>query len=135
MAVDVRTGKDRMLLENASIGELAFNPTDRSLIGVRHQYGRATLVRIPPYTDWKEIHTFMEVVPSDLDVSDGTLSATMTDDRGNQHARVWKLDRRPGDTVPLSEFAFDKPFPKACVFARRALFYGSSYYTGTNISL
>ena len=65
MAVDVRTGKERMLLENASIGELAFNPIDRSLIGVRHLYGRATLVRIPyPYTDWKEIHTFpWEYVP------------------------------------------------------------------------
>jgi hypothetical protein len=93
MAVDVRTGKARMLLENASIGELAFNPTDRSLIGVRHQYGRATLVRIPyPYTDWKEIHTFpWEFVLSDLDISpDGALlSATMTDDRGNQYVRVW----------------------------------------------
>src|SRR5260221_1341650 len=53
MAVDVRTGKERMLLENASIGELAFNPADRSLIGVRHQYGRATLGRIPyPNKDW-----------------------------------------------------------------------------------
>ena len=138
MAVDVRTGKERMLLENASIGELAFNPTDRSLIGVRHQYGRATLVRIPyPYTDWKEIHTFpWEVVPSDLDVSaDGALlSATMTDDRGNQYVRVWKLDRMlAGDTVPLSEFAFGQAVPESFVFSPDGRYlYGSSYYTGVS---
>jgi len=138
MAVDVRTGKERMLLENASIGELAFNPTDRSLIGVRHAYGHATLVRIPyPYTDWKEIHTFpWEFVLSDLDVSsDGTLlSATMTDDRGNQYVRVWKLDRMlAGDTVPLSEFAFGQAVPESFVFSHDGRFlYGSSYYTGVS---
>ena len=138
MAVDVRTGKERMLLENASIGELAFNPTDRSLIGVRHQYGRATLVRIPyPYTDWKEIHTFpWEFVLSDLDVSpDGALlSATMTDDRGNQYVRVWKLDRMlAGDTVPLSEFAFGQAVPESFVFSPDGRYlYGSSYYTGVS---
>ena len=138
MAVDVRTGKERMLLENASIGELAFNPTDRSLIGVRHQYGRATLVRIPyPYTDWKEIHTFpWEFVLSDLDISrDGALlSATMTDDRGNQYVRVWKLDRMlAGDTVPLSEFAFGQAVPESFVFSHDGRYlYGSSYYTGVS---
>ena len=34
MAVDVDTGNERMLLENARIGDIAFNPEDRSLIGV-----------------------------------------------------------------------------------------------------
>ena len=58
MAVDVKTGEVRTLLEDASIGEIVFNPADRSLLGVRHLYGLATLVRIPyPYTEWKEIYT------------------------------------------------------------------------------
>ncbi len=53
MAVDVKTGEVRMLLKNASIGEIVFNPVDRSLMGVRHLYGLATLVRIPyPYDGW-----------------------------------------------------------------------------------
>ncbi len=52
MAVDVKTGEDRMLIENARIGEIVFNPVDRSLMGVRHENGLATLVRIPyPYDD------------------------------------------------------------------------------------
>ena len=53
MAVDVKTGEERMLLEDARIGEIVFNPSDRSLLGVRHNNGIALLVRIPyPYTDW-----------------------------------------------------------------------------------
>ena len=59
MAVDVRTGEERMLIKDARIGEIVFNPVDRSLLGVRHWSGVATLVRIPyPYTEWVDVHTF-----------------------------------------------------------------------------
>jgi hypothetical protein len=138
MAVDVHTGKVRMLLENASIGELAFNPADRSLMGVRHIYGRAILVRIPyPYTGYQEVHAFAwEHVPSDLDISaDGTLlSATMSDDRGNQYVRVWTLaSLLAGDVRPLSEFGFGQAVPESFVFSRDGRYlYGSSYYTGVS---
>ena len=58
MAVDVKTGEVRMLLENARIGEMVVNPVDRSLIGVRHHNGIAILVRVPyPYMEWYEIRT------------------------------------------------------------------------------
>ena len=57
MAVDVQTGEERMLIENARIGEIVVNPVDRSLIGVHHKNGQATLVRIPPpYNDWTTVH-------------------------------------------------------------------------------
>src|SRR6185369_2861847 len=39
MAVDVKTGATRMLLEDARIGEIAFNPVDRSLVGIQHVNG------------------------------------------------------------------------------------------------
>ena len=51
MALDVKTGEERMLFEDARIGELAFNRADRSLWGVRHSNGIATLVRMPPPYD------------------------------------------------------------------------------------
>jgi hypothetical protein len=137
-AVDVKTGEVRTLLEQASIGEVVFNPTDRSLLGVRHLYGLATLVRIPyPYTEWKEIHTFpWEHVPSDLDISrDGRLlSASVSDDKGDQFLRVWRLDRLlAGDVTPLSEYGFGQSVPESFVFSPDGRYlYGSSYYTGVS---
>ncbi len=46
-----RRGTDA--LENARVGEIVVDPVDRSLMGVRHDNGLATLVRIPkPYDHW-----------------------------------------------------------------------------------
>ena len=36
MAVDVKTGEERTLMERVRVGEIVFNPTDRALLGVRH---------------------------------------------------------------------------------------------------
>jgi len=138
MAVDIKTGGVRRLLKEARIGEIVFNPVDRSLIGIRHEDGLATLVRIPyPYTDWKEIHTFpWENVLTDLDISpDGRLlSASMNDDQGNQFLRVWELERiLAGDVKPLTEFSFGQSVPESFVFSRDGRYlYGSSYYTGVS---
>ncbi len=138
MAVDVKTGESRMLLEDARIGEMAFNPADRSLIGVRHALGFAVLVRVPyPYTEWQPLHTFAYgSVPYDLDVSaDGKLlSASMSEVNADQFLRVWELDRvMKGDLKPLSEFRFGQSIPESFVFTRDGKYlYGSSYYTGVS---
>ena len=59
MAVDVRTGQERMLIEHGRIGEIVVDPVDRSLLGVRHENGLATLVRVPqPYDHWYKVYTF-----------------------------------------------------------------------------
>jgi len=50
VALDIDSGKRRKLLVDARIGDLAFNPQDKALYGIRHQNGLSTLVRIPqPY--------------------------------------------------------------------------------------
>ncbi|HEX2594537.1 MAG TPA: hypothetical protein VHL34_23745, partial [Rhizomicrobium sp.] len=46
MEVDVTTGATRMLMEDARIGDIAFNPADKSIWGVRRMNGVDTLVRI-----------------------------------------------------------------------------------------
>jgi len=115
-----------------------FNPADRSLLGVRHLYGLATLVRIPyPYTDGSKVHEFpWEHVPSDLDISpDGKLlSASMSDDKGDQFLRVWEIEKiLNGDVKPLSEFRFGQSVPESFVFSPDGRYlYGSSYYTGVS---
>ena len=138
MAVDVKTGEERELLKGARIGEIAFNPVDRSLIGIRHWSGLATLVRIPyPYTTWVDIHTFpWEYVPSDLDISpDGRLlSASVSEVNNDQYVRVWEIDKLlAGDVKPLSEFRFGQSVPESFVFSHDGRYlYGSSYYTGVS---
>ncbi len=138
MAVDVHTGEVRMLLEDARIGEIVFNPVDRSLLGVRHNDGIATLVSIPfPYDRWIPLHEFpYEFVPYDLDISpDGTLlSASMSEVNADQYLRVWKLASvMRGDMTPLSEFRFGQSVPESFVFSRDGRYlYGSSYYTGVS---
>ncbi len=138
MAVDVKTGAERMLLEDARIGEIAFNPADRSIMGIRHENGYATLVRIPhPYDKAEDLHTFgYEDVPYDLDISpDGRLlSASVSEVSTEQYLRVWEIDKvRAGDMKPLSEFRFGQSVPESFAFSRDGRFlYGSSYYTGVS---
>jgi hypothetical protein len=138
MAVDVDTGAQRMLLHDARIGDLVFNRVDRSLWGVRHDLGLASIVRIPyPYTEWTTVHTFpYENVPYDLDVSpDGRLlSASMSDDKADQFVRVWQIDKLlQEDVAPLAEFRFGQSIPESFVFSPDGRYlYGSSYYTGVS---
>ncbi|HEY7902875.1 MAG TPA: hypothetical protein VIH36_05440 [Casimicrobiaceae bacterium] len=138
MAVDVNTGESRMLLEDARIGDLAFDRVDRSLFGVRHANGLASIVRIPyPYTQWQEVHAFpYESVPYDLAVSpDGRLlSASMSDENANQYVRVWEIDKLAADQPSLvSEFKFGLSIPESFVFSADGRYlYGSSYYTGVS---
>ena len=138
MSVNVRTGVVRMLMENGRIGEIVFNPADESLIGVRHENGYATLVRLPkPYDTWYRIHAFpYGVVPYDLDVSpDGRLlSSSVAEVNGDQYLRVWELGRiLNGDVTPLSWFRFGQSVPESFTFSRDGRYlYGSSYYTGVS---
>ena len=137
-ALDIDTGRQRLLLKEARIGSIAFDPRDRSLVGVRHESGLASLVRIPfPYSDWTTLHDFpYGVVPSDLDISpDGRLlSASITDVGGDQFVRVWSLDAiTPEKAEALSEFRFGQSAPESFVFTPDGRYlYGSSYYTGVS---
>jgi hypothetical protein len=137
-ALDVATGRQRLLLKDERIGELVFNRRDRSLMGVRHQFGLATLVRIPfPYSEWNQVHTFpYAVVPTDLDISgDGQwLSASITTPGGEQFVRVWPLDAvLRGDMTARSEFRFGESAPEGFVFSADGRYlFGSAYYTGVS---
>ncbi|HXN15287.1 MAG TPA: hypothetical protein VN878_02850, partial [Usitatibacter sp.] len=132
MALDVDTGEVTMLLQDARIGDIVINPIDRSLMGVRHLNGLATLVRIPhPYTEFNQVHTFAYgTEPYDLDISpDGRLlSASVAEVNGDQFLRVWELDKvRAGNLKPVSEYRFGQAVPESFVFTRDGHYlYGSS---------
>jgi hypothetical protein len=138
MSLDVNTGKARMLLHDARIGELVFNRTDRSIWGIRHLNGYASLVRIPyPYDEWNLVHSFpYGTLAYDLDISpDGQLlSGSFGDIQGNQSIRIYRLDDLLNDRLEaVDSFDFGLAVPEGFVFSPDGRFlFGSSYYTGVS---
>jgi hypothetical protein len=138
-AIDVDTGKKRLLLRDARIGDLAFDRADQSLWGIRHQNGFVTLVRIPPpYTSFNQMKTFRygEIV-FDLDVSpDGELvSGSYGGVNGKQSVKVWRRsDLEAGNADdPVTTLSLEPSVPENFTFTPdgKALL-GNSYYTGAS---
>jgi hypothetical protein len=139
LAVNVDTGRKRMLLKDARIGDLVVNPADKSIWGIRHENGLATIVRIPPpYAGFNQVHSFKYgQIPFDLDISpDGKLlSASFGEINGTQTVRVWKLDELgpDADPVEVARLALPPSTPEGFVFAPDGkTMYGTSYYTGVS---
>jgi hypothetical protein len=139
LAVNVDTGRKVMLQRDARIGDLVFDHADKSIWGIRHENGLATIVRIPPpYTSFNQVHTFKYgQVPFDLDLSpDGTkLSASFGEVNGTQSVRVWSIDGLSPDADPVEVARLDMPpaTPEGFIFAADGKsLYGTSYYTGVS---
>jgi len=138
MEVDVATGRRRLLLRDARIGDLALNPKDKALWGLRHLNGLVTLVRIPPpYAGWNQIHTFAYgEIAFDLDVSpDGEMvSASVSQVDGQGSLQVWNIaNLLQGDAKPRAEFKLGSSQPEGSVFSPDGKYlFGTSYYTGVS---
>ena len=138
-AINVDTGQKRRLLTDARIGDLAFDPADKSLWGIRHQNGFVTIVRMPPpYTSFNQVKTFRygEIV-FDPDVSpDGTLlSASYGGVDGKQSVKVWKIaDLEQGDAdEPVATLNLPQSVPEMFTFTPDGTsLLGNSYYTGVS---
>jgi len=138
MALDVRTGESRTLIERARIGDLVFNQVDRSLWGLRTANGRVMIVRLrPPYEKWTKVHTFpVGEVLYDIDISpDGKLLSTSFGQmNGDQTVRVMRIESLlSGKTKLVSSFNFGTAVPENFVFSADGRYLlGSSYYTGVS---
>lgn len=138
MSIDTVTRRTEMLMKDARIGDLAFNPADRSLWGIRHVNGICTLVRIAaPYRDWERVVSFpYGTVVYDLDVSpDGSqIAASFGEISGKQEVRVFNTAAAlAGEMTPVARFDFGTAVPNGFVFSPDGRYlYGSSYYTGVS---
>ena len=136
MTVDLDTGKKRMLLKDARIGDIVFDRNDGALWGLRHLDGYVTLVRIPPpYDSWNQVYTWpYGSVPFEIDVSpDGKLiSMSMGELDGQQYLRIFRIQDLLEENVhPVAEFSFGDAIPEGFVFSPDGRYlFGSSYYTG-----
>ena len=137
-AFDLATGRSRVLLRSSRIADLAFDPADRSLWGVRHDNGFSTLVRLPPpYHEWNQIETLpygRDLFDLDISPDGSTLIGSMSEISGSQ--KLVRMDiaaLRAKEATPevLSDFG-DWP-PSNFVFSPDGKYlFGSSYYSGVS---
>jgi hypothetical protein len=138
VSLNLETGRFQVLIRNARVGDLAFNPADRSLWGVRHDNGFSTLVRIPPpYHEWNQISTLPYGTDLfDLDVSpDGsTLIGSMSETSGRELLVKMDVGRlMEGDTSHVVLADFENWSPSNFVFSPDGRYlFGSSYYSGVS---
>lgn len=140
-AVDLKTRKTRLLLQNIRTGDLVLNPADKSIWGVRHHNGLSTLVRIEsPYDDWSRIRDVW-VLPYgkdlfDIDVSpDGQLlTGAMSEVSGRQQLVSFRIpELLEGKQEPEMLHEFPGYSPANFVFSPDGRYlYGTSYYTGVS---
>jgi hypothetical protein len=143
-ALDLRSGRTRTLFHSGRIGDIVFNPADRSLWGLRFVNGRDVLVRLPPpYNQWYRLYTFApDEQAFDLDLSpDGTLASVSVSGRGPRigapqvtQMRVIRTDALVhGDATPLHTFTTGSAVPEGFVFSPDGRYlFGSSFYTGVS---
>ena len=143
-ALDLRTGKTRMLFHFARIGDIVFNPADRSLWGLRFVNGRDVLVRLPPpYNEWHRLYVFPpNELAFDLDLSpDGSLASVSVSGPGPRigapqvtQVRVFRTDSLVNaDATPVHTLTMGSAVPEGFVFSPDGRYlYGSSYYTGVS---
>lgn len=138
MAVNVDTGKSRMLLKDARIGDLVFSPSDRSIWGLRHLNGYVSLVQIPyPYDAWNMVYTWpYGQVAYELDISDdgSLISLSLGEIDGSQHLKIYRsADFATEEPEPVTGYEFTPAVPEGFVFAGgNRYLYGSSFITGVS---
>lgn len=136
--VDVKTGKKRMLNRLTRTGSLTFNPLDKSIWGVRHDNGNATLVKIPaPYDRVVPMYTApfgRTLFDLDMSKSGDKLIASLSGVSGEQslilfdvpaleqgktgYETVYALE---DNTLTQFRFSYDEQY-----------LIGASYYTGVS---
>jgi len=138
VALDLTTGRSTVLLRNARIGDLVFNPSDRSLWAVRHDNGFSTVVRLPaPWHEWNQVQTLPYGIDLfDLDIApDGSsLIGSRAEIDGSQRlVRMNIAAIMAGDTTHQVLYEFGDWSPSNFVFSPDGRYlFGSSYYSGVS---
>ncbi len=137
-AYNLTTGSTRTLLDDARIGDLAFNRADRSIWGVRHFNGISTIAHIPhPYERWIQVYSWpfgRDLYDIDISPDGKYLIGSLAEVSGRQ-----SLIRMPIDSLLAGRhdyetlFDFDRSIPSNFTFSADGRYlYGSSYYTGVS---
>jgi len=137
-AVDVATGKSKMLQKDARIGDLVYNYSDSSLWGIKHFNGISTVVRVPyPYDKWRQVHSWpYGTMMYDIDISPGgqMLTGALAHISGQQEMIMMSIPSLlKGDSTYRTLFSLGTGNPANFVFSGDGRYlYGSSYLTGVS---
>ena len=137
-SVHVETGKSERLIRNVRAGDLAFNPIDKSLWGVRHYNGIVSIIRIPyPYTEWNRVHSMPygeDIFDIDISPDGKLLTAAIADVSGFQKLMLMQTEELlAGDFNPREIFDFAESSPAGFTFSPGGDFlFGSTYYSGVS---
>lgn len=136
--IDVQTGKKITLNQLTRTGNLTFNAADKSIWGVRHDNGNATLVKIPaPYDQVIPFYTapFGRTI-FDLDISKkgDKLLASLSGVRGEQSLILFDIAAlEQGATGYETVYSLDDNTLTQFRFADDEQYLiGTSYYTGVS---
>jgi hypothetical protein len=138
VSLNLATGRAETLIRDARIGDLAFNPADSSLWGVRHDNGFSTLVRIPPpYHEWHQVRTLpygRDLFDLDIAPDGSTLIGSMSDLSGSERLVKLAIAALQAGTAPPEDlFDFGNWSPSNFVFSPDGRYlFGSSYYSGVS---
>ncbi len=138
MEIDLPSGDTKMLIEDGRTGDLALNPADHSIWGIRSLNGLDSLVRVGPEHDsWKLIHAFPYGRNLfDLDISpDGQyLSASIGEINGDQRIGVFRIsDLQNGVINEIATMKRDPAVPEGGVFSPDGRYlYATAFYTGVS---
>lgn len=138
LALDLGTGKSRLLQRDARVGDLAFASATGDLWGVRHYNGISTLVRIPaPYGEWKQVHSFpygTDIYSLDVSPDGSRLAASLTFVDGSQALAVFDVAKLlSGDAAYDTVAELGSSSPADFVFSPDGQsLYGSSFYSGVS---
>ena len=137
-AVDIKTGKTRMVLEDTRAGDLVFSQADRALWGVRHKDGHTSLVRIgQPYDFVYPVATFdyrRDIYDIDVSPDAQFVTASMLEVSGRVkliRMEVSKLLAGEPSFEELYEFTDNSPLNFVYSPDGKYL-YGTSYWTGVS---
>ena len=139
MEVDVASGKSRMLLRDARIGDIVVNPRDKSIWGLRHLNGFVTLVKLaaalrgldpdPHLRLWRDPLRPRHLAGRDAAVRLGRPSRRQAVGAGLPPGRPATAPIHPTGRIRARAIRRRKSF----VFSPDGRYlFGSSYYTGVS---
>ena len=137
-AVDVKSGKSRMVLRDTRTGDLVYSAADRALWGVRHSDGYTTLVRIgEPYTSVTPVARFdyrRDIYDIDISPDARYVSASMLEVSGRVKLIRMEVEKLlKGDPAIEELYEFEDNAAANFVYSPDGKYlFGTSYYTGVS---